>query len=79
MLESEDSQSPSESVVGGDSPRETDAGEMLASGIEQAFQELDQSNDKSFCLKGEKVVCDKEELKEEIMMMTAAVVQEICD
>lgn len=54
-------------------------GEALESIVQQVFDDLDGDNSKSFHFEDEKVVADRQELVEEVMMMCAMTVQEVCN
>lgn len=53
------------------SPSQDDAGKELKSAVEQAFDDLDKDNSKSFHYNGKKVIVDRDELVENVTVMCA--------
>lgn len=58
------------------SPSQDDAGKELKSAVEQAFDDLDKDNSKSFHYNGKKVIVDRDELVENVTVMCALILLE---
>lgn len=57
--------------------REENIGEEFKATISQCFDNLDSDNGKSFHYEDDKVVVDKDELVEDVMLMCAITVQQV--